>query len=396
MSPSQQKLDWMTSPLPAWDLAKLHQAPKTYDAPGFSSALLRPLFYEGLPYHGKPTRHFAWLGLPHEAATRQVPGVILVHGGCATAFAEWARLWLQRGYAVIAPDICGQTPVQGVEDKFCDSWPLHEWSGPPAWGGSFKTLDEPVEEQWPYHAVSALILAQSLLAAQPGVAADRIGLTGISWGGTLACMMAGIDARLRCVAPVYGCGYDSRKFTFFAADQEPENKARWLELYNPANFLPNATMPMLWTTGTNDHGGALDHQLYSVKLATGPSTLCVKLRMVHGHGGVAERPGEIWQFFESSLNGGKPLLRILEQGREAQEAWLKYQAVTEVARAELLYTLDSGPFPECLWHTRPARLDARASRVTGTPPEGTRAYFFNVEDYRGFIVSSEHVELAHA
>lgn len=383
----------MTVELPKWDLGKLQQAPKTFEAPGFSSEGVRPLFFEGLPYKGKPTRNFAWLGLPHEAKTRKVPGVVLLHGGCGTAFAEWVRIWTQRGYAAIAMDTAGQTPIQGVEDNFCHGWPRHEWAGPEPWGASFQTLDEPISEQWPYHAVATTLLAHSLLASLPEVDESKIGLTGVSWGGFLSSLIAGVDSRLRCVAPVYGGGYDPERFTFFARDQDPEKRKRWLDLYNPIHFLPNAKMPILWVTGTNDHASSLEHQLFSLKRAPAESTLCVKLRMVHGHGGVSERPGEIWQFFESNLNGKKPLLKIVEQGREGEEAWLRYHAVTEVAKAELLYTFDVGPCAERVWHTRLARLDAKTSRVTSIPPEGTTAYFFNVEDYRGLTVSSEHVEL---
>ena len=34
------------------------------------------LFFEGLPYHGKPTRVFAWLGLP-KAITGVFQGLLL-------------------------------------------------------------------------------------------------------------------------------------------------------------------------------------------------------------------------------------------------------------------------------------------------------------------------------
>ena len=40
------------------------QPPKTYDAPGFQAEGVRPLFFDSVPWHGKPTRAFAWIGLP--------------------------------------------------------------------------------------------------------------------------------------------------------------------------------------------------------------------------------------------------------------------------------------------------------------------------------------------
>jgi hypothetical protein len=39
-------------------------APKVHDAEGFQAPGVRGIFYDALPFDGKPTRVFAWLGLP--------------------------------------------------------------------------------------------------------------------------------------------------------------------------------------------------------------------------------------------------------------------------------------------------------------------------------------------
>src|SRR5207244_2738599 len=130
----------------------------------------------GLPWHGEPTRVFALVGMPEHKPGDKVPAIVLVHGGGGTAFAEWVKLWTSRGYAAIAMDTCGCTPG-GEHGKR----PRHEHSGPPGWGGWDQT-DEAVEDQWTYHAVADVVLAHSLLRAQPDVDTDRIGITGISWG----------------------------------------------------------------------------------------------------------------------------------------------------------------------------------------------------------------------
>lgn len=74
-------------------LGTLTSPPVVYPAEGFAAeGLVRPLFFESLPWQGKPTRVFAWLGLPANRAGK-VPGVVLVHGGGGTAFKEWAQQW---------------------------------------------------------------------------------------------------------------------------------------------------------------------------------------------------------------------------------------------------------------------------------------------------------------
>ncbi|MDQ3815761.1 MAG: acetylxylan esterase, partial [Armatimonadota bacterium] len=139
-----------------WNIEALSTAPRTYPAPGFEAKGLKALFYEGLPYRGQPTRVFAWYGAPEVPAGEQVPAMVLVHGGGGTAFENWVRLWNARGYAAIAMDVCGSVPG-GEHGKR----PRHEHGGPPGWGG-FDQVDWPLQDQWTYHAVADIMLANSL------------------------------------------------------------------------------------------------------------------------------------------------------------------------------------------------------------------------------------------
>src|SRR5215203_1052315 len=87
----------------SWDHEVLPKPPATSAAEGFEVEGLKAITYEGRPWKGKPTRVFAWVGLPK--AEGKVPAMVLVHGGGGTAFAEWAKLWTGRGYAAIAMDL---------------------------------------------------------------------------------------------------------------------------------------------------------------------------------------------------------------------------------------------------------------------------------------------------
>jgi cephalosporin-C deacetylase-like acetyl esterase len=175
---------------PVWDMTKLSVAPRTYPSEQIKSShpQIQPLFFEGLPYHGKSTRVFAWIGVPKLQTGQTAPGMVLVHGGGGTAYQNWVKLWVDRGYAAIAMDTCGALP----EPPTAKPRPRHEFSGPPGWGG-FDQMHEKLEDQWTYHAVADAILAHSLLRTQPSVDASRIGLTGISWGGFLTCTIADVD-----------------------------------------------------------------------------------------------------------------------------------------------------------------------------------------------------------
>ncbi len=168
-----------------WNLESLAQAPHFVDAP-IEEPGVRGIFYDALPWKGKPTRVFAWLGMPKQVAVgTKVPAMVLVHGGGGTAHAAamGPAYGTSRGYAAIAMDTCGAgLAANEPNQKRLDD------GGPPGWDASFTQVDLPIEDQWPYHAVADVVLAHSLLRSLPQVDAEKIGLTGISWGGYLTCL----------------------------------------------------------------------------------------------------------------------------------------------------------------------------------------------------------------
>lgn len=368
-----------------WDLKALGQAPAAFPAQGFEVEGLQALFYEGPPFRGHPTRVFAWLGMPRVEPGQQVPGMVLVHGGGGTAFADWVRLWNSRGYAAIAMDTCGCVPRGSY-----GNWERHEAGGPPGWGG-FDQIDWPREDQWTYHAVADAILAHSLLRAQPGVDPERIGLTGISWGGYLTCIVAGVDHRFRFAVPVYGCGFTlDTTFGNAVRGLGQERGERWMAWWDPSVYLKDAPMPILWVTGSNDFAYTFPALQKSYRLPPGPRTLCIRLRMPHGHGGPGEKPDEIRAFADSIVRDGTPLTRITGQGREGDRVWVTFVSAVPVVRAELNYTTDTGPWQDRHWDALPATL--RFGKAAAELPAGTTVYYFNLTDERELVVSSEHVE----
>jgi hypothetical protein len=367
-----------------WDLKALSVVPKVYDAPPSGAADVKAAFYEGLPWKGKPTRVFAYYGIPQAGTNARVPAMVLVHGGGGSAFIPWVRLWLSRGYAAIAMDTCGCVSGGGFNNH-----PRHKDGGPPGWGG-FDQIDEPIPDQWTYHAVADIILANSLLRSFPQVDPDRIGVTGISWGGYLVCIVAGVDPRFRFAAPVYGCGFSDKIWPASFEKMGPEKTRRWLELWDPAAYLPLAKMPMLWVDGSNDFAYTLDCLQQSYRLLTAPSTLCVRLRMPHAHGGPGENPKEIHALAESLFANGTPLARITKSGRDNSNAWVLAQSAAPIQKAELNYTADTGRWQDRKWEAIPAVWDAQVGRASAVLPKAAAVFYFNLTDNRSLVVSSEH------
>jgi len=284
-------------------------------------------------------------------------------------------------------DTCGCVPRGSY-----GNWERHPFGGPPGWGG-WAQIDWPREDQWTYHAVADVILAHSLLRSLPQVDAERIGITGISWGGYLTCIVAGVDWRFKFAVPVYGCGFTNEHgFAGSVAALGKERAERWMRWWDPSSYLGNASMPMLWVTGSNDFAYTMNALQKSYRLPKGPRTLCVRLRMPHGHGPAGEAPKEIAVFADSITKGGDPLPRITGQGRKGNYVWATFETKVPVIKAELNYTCDTGRWQDRKWEATPAKLEDNG-KVTATLPEGVAVYYINLFDSRDCVVSTEHEEL---
>ncbi|MFA6961404.1 MAG: acetylxylan esterase [Opitutaceae bacterium] len=377
--------------VPAWDITALSQPPAiSATAPEVPAVEgLHAVYFDGLPWRGKPTRVFAYYGVPADASPEhKVPGIVLVHGAGGTAFSDWVKLWVSRGYAAIAFDDEGQLPV----GKY-NAWTRNPDGGPRR--ADIPQLDWPVTDQWMYHAIADTMLAHSLLASLPEVDADCIGTTGISWGGVVISNVAAIDTRLKFAVPVYGCGFISEESddgsTFVGQKGTPEQRAAWRALWDPAVRLPQAKTPLLWVAGSNDFAFTMKAWQQSYRSAPGTQSICLRLRMPHGHGGAGENPEEIHAFADSIVGKGAPLAHVVKQGTENHSAWASYTSTTPLKRAELNFTRSSGRWQDRVWETAPATINDE--RVVAALPPGTTTYYFNLIDDRNLIVSTAHVEL---
>ena len=361
-------------------LGQLTTRPAVFPAESINSAgTIRPLFFEGRPWRGKETRVFAWLGLP---AVRKgpVPGVVLVHGGGGTAYQEWVRRWNDQGFAAIAIGLEGQTEEPDPEGPRGAKWKRHPWAGP-ARQGIYGDAAEPLGDQWMYHAVANVVLANSLLRAQPGIDATKIGVCGISWGGIITATVVGIDSRFAFGIPIYGCG---------ALDLAPNQYRRALqdlavyrEVWEPLRRLERATLPMLWLTGPRDMHFPLEIQQLSYRTAPGPRMVAVPFNMNHSHP-AGWNPPDSYAFARAIVETGRPWAREVSQELREGEASVEFESSRPVRGATIVFKRDAD------WKQAPAKIDFADEHVRATaaiPPEAG-AYYFNL-DADGLTLSSE-------
>lgn len=378
-----------------WDLIELNDPPSIWSAEEYKAAGVMGVFFENVPYKGQPTRVFAWIGLPDLKSGVTCPGMILLHGGGGTAFAEWVRLWNHRGYAAIAFDQCGCVPANHKELGGEEQFP-HAYGGPPGWDASFDAVGEEIKDQWGFHVIAAVSRARAILASQPGVNAERIGVTGISWGGYMTSLAAGVVPGLACAIPVYGCGFLGEN-SYWKDEVYPSKprKAieRWQELWDPSHYLPSAKLPMCWISGTNDFAYPLDSLQKSYSLPSGEKTLCIRVEMPHSHqDGWA--PAEIGVFADSQLCGGAPLPQLKSHGVDGKILWAEFESARPILSAEINFTRATGQWQDRKYNRLPVRFVSTKGRVEAVIPTNTTVCFLNVFDDRGCISSTPHQELS--
>jgi dienelactone hydrolase len=365
-----------------WDLVALSKSPKYVWCDRESQVW--SLYYEGQHYKDKPTRVFAYYASPATSNTKCTdkifPAVVLVHGGGGTAFKEWVELWAGRGYAAIAMDLAGCGP---------DGKRLPDGGPGQSDEEKFGAIDQPPQDQWTYHAVANVILAHSLLRSFEEVDSNRTAITGISWGGYLTCIVAGLDNRFKAAVPVYGCGFLHENSVWLKEFDKmtQEQRKKWIQLWDPSMYIGSAAMPVFFVNGTNDFAYPLDSYAKTYGLVNSKRNFRITVNMPHGHK-QGWAPKEIGLFVDQYLKGDIPLPTIMRPELAEGEVRVKVKSKTALTSANLHYTKGTVPINKLDWESMSARVEGKRI-IAPAPPDEATIWFLTVSDSREAVVSSE-------
>jgi len=192
------------------------------------------------------------------------PGILHIHGGGQTASEAWVGYWANQGYAAMSIDWGGvwssSANTKAAKYPASMSYCNQETANHNSDNGSSESN---CWFDWTYTCRRAL----TFLGAQSECNATRMGIFGISMGGTLTWMVAGTDMRVKAAAPIYGVGYeyDYRNYDVYADDsRNPGNYApadtvkRYLTGVTSEACAQYITAPVLYVSATNDFHGNMD------------------------------------------------------------------------------------------------------------------------------------------
>lgn len=285
---------------------------------------------------GARTRVFALQGAPERG--KRLPGVLHIHGGGQTASLEWVKYWARRGYVAVSFDFCGPWEKR---TEFTDWGPIAHANMAQANGG-FQVHPTPRESSW-YHWAVAGRRALTLLARHPQVNPKRLGIFGISVGGTLTWLLAASDARIRAAAPIYGCGYnhDDRDIRWGLPPLSPDLRI-YKQVLSPEAHAPYVTCPLLFLSATNDIHGPMDYAYDTLGAARGPVWQAFTPRT--NHHVEPEQGRDLAHWMDWQLRGEKafphsPRVRLKLDAEGVPHARVTAERREEVRKVEIYYGL---------------------------------------------------------
>ncbi len=299
---------------------------------------IKAVFFDGMEYNGKPAQIFAYIGFPENAsAENPVPAMVLVHGGAGHAYAEWVKYWIDNGYAAISVDGFGQQPAEGYYrgDNDNDSWTLNPESHMTI--DELRSADEPFKEQWFYHYVSDVILSNTIIRNDERVIADKVGVTGISWGSIATSAAICFDSRFAFAVPVYGSAFLNHSTAAIGACCQA---AGYINAWEPSHFIDKIDMPILYVNGDSDPFFSANCTTASAANAKNASVTFVN-GMQHGQHPGAYQP-EILRFADEQTGRGDGNIKISQVSFDGKRAVVSFDAPEDIGNLKIkVYYRDS-------------------------------------------------------
>jgi dienelactone hydrolase len=356
------------------------------------------LYFAGETWEGTKVRVFAYRGAPKQG--QKLPGILHLHGGGQTASLDWVRYWAGRGYVCVSHDFCGKGP--GRKDDM-----VTQWGAAPAYmadpsGPRSSLHPSPKHNSW-YHWILVGRRALTLLEQHPQADPQRLGVFGISVGGTLTWMVAGSDDRVRAAAPIYGVGQNTYTFPWQSPDDRvDEDTLLTRATIEPEGYAAYVKCPLLFMNASNDHHGRLDFGMRTLALTTRSEMLreVYTPRHIHHMEPAEGRDLPLWMDFHLKGVGPawpqSPKIRV-KGGEGVPRITVSVDRPSDVESVTIYYGLNN-PWPTSRFYRAVAAADISGADYAGVAPilsaDDTIYTFANVAYRSGIRLSTRLIKVA--
>lgn len=329
------------------------------------------------------------------------PGLLVLHGGGGVAAENMAIAWASRSYIAMAIDVPGvANPVLAINSRGVAQLP---------YGINRFSADPDAATSTFFDAILAGAQAIKLLKSQPDVIPDRLGVTGISWGGFTTTAVAGVVGnQLKAAFSVYGCGYIDRTGMNNALEKlPPAERETWLKYIDAGRRARNIKAAYFIDAPTND--GHFWPLAVSATLAEIPGEKNQLITPNEGHkatvpGGTVNSDGTTWlkmeiAYFDYYLKGnGFPLPVVTAVGQPEKQAdgkqirvHFEIKAPVPLTSIKVFYNSENEQeWPKRKWVEVIPKEDGKLKYTADLPLDGPADlyWFAMVSDERPVSVSS--------
>jgi dienelactone hydrolase len=218
---------------------------------------VRKIYYASEIFDGFKVRVAAYFGFP--GTPDKAPAILHIHGGGQTATREYVEYWAKRGYATLSIDWGGYPLDPDPQSGNTDWGPIG--ANQRDTKNTYRVQPDPRVNSW-YHWVIACRRGLTFLADQPQVDASRMGIFGISMGGRLTWMVAGLDDRVTAAASVFGAVSMGEPFPSLPGTEqvrfEPDDLKIWRATLETDPYIARIHCPFLFLGASDDFYGVMD------------------------------------------------------------------------------------------------------------------------------------------
>ena len=179
--------------------------------------------------------------------TGKHPGILVLHGGKASAERDKAISWAQRGYIAVAPDL------PGIADPKKLIYTKGRWNKLEFGAERFTVLPD-ITSSTIFDAVLTAMKSLYLLQTQPTVDKNKIGVVGVSWGGYMTTMVCGLAGKqIKAGFSVFGSGFYEYTTSQTHLNKMSEiEKNQWLQYLDAGRRAQGIKASFFIAAATND------------------------------------------------------------------------------------------------------------------------------------------------
>jgi hypothetical protein len=189
-----------------------------------------------------------------------------------------------------------------------------------------------------------------LLLAQPEVDGSRIGVVGGSWGGFLAILAAGLDARVKCVASGFGAGGFRDTYSLCSRPLYGLTEAQrelWLTHVDPINHASRINGPVALLTASNEVHFWLSSAAATFRELPPGSRLIISPNTVHATGSGVVWPNHEW--VRMCFLDGPAWPEVVDFRFDGRRATWRVVSPEPVTASRLYFAPGAGNWPGRVW-----------------------------------------------